>query len=76
LVSVIPENMEPLNQTGFNFENGSVSDLEEKLKYLLSNEEIVREEGINSQRIAEDKFNWNNIVNKTEDLYKNLILKK
>jgi len=76
LVSDIPENMEPLNQTGFNFENGNASDLQEKLKKILSEDELVKNEGFKSKKIAEDKFNWENIVSKTENLYKSLILNK
>jgi len=73
LASDIPENVEPLNRTGFYFENGNVLDLENKLEYLFQNPHLSEEEGKNSQKVAEEKFNWENIVKKTEKLYTDLV---
>ena len=76
LVSDIPENMEPLDQTGFNFENGNVKDLESKLNHLLKNKDVVKSEGIQSQLVAEEKYNWTNISEKVESIYLELVCNK
>jgi len=76
LASDIPENMEPLTQTGFNFENGNIEDLEKKLRYLLENEENVKSEGLRSQIIANKKYNWIGVSNKVESVYLNLVTEK
>jgi len=76
LASNIPENMEPLNQTGFNFENGNIEDLKNKLRCLLENEEGVKEEGLRSQKIATKKYNWIGVSNKVESVYLNLVTEK
>lgn len=76
LVSDIPENMEPISQTSFSFENGNVPDLAKKLEYLLNNPEDVKNEGLRAQAVAEDKFNWKNIAYRIEALYFELVFKK
>jgi len=76
LVSDIPENMEPISQTSFNFENGNAEDLTKKLEYLLKNPEDVTKEGLRAKNIAEDKFNWKNITQRVEGLYLELVSQK
>ena len=76
LVSDIPENMEPISQTSFNFENGNAEDLAKKLESLLNHPEDVIKEGMRAQVVAEDKFNWKNITQKVEALYLKLVSQK
>lgn len=68
LISNIPENTTVCEKYAITFEKGNVSNLKEKLEECL-NENI----NYNPKEISEfilDKYNWDNVVDKTIKLYK------
>ena len=70
LVSDIPENVEVIQEHAFTFAKGSVSDLKEKLEYLLSHpDEVTRLKKDSSSYICQ-KYDWDNVVEKTLELYR------
>lgn len=51
----------------------SIEELVDRIKYLIENESIRKEFGIESKRIAESKFNIKNMINEFKEVYKELI---
>jgi glycosyltransferase involved in cell wall biosynthesis len=76
LSSDIPENVEPLGGNGFYFRSGNTKDLENKLLKLLDNPTILEEAGKNAQQVARNEYSWEKIANKTEHLYREVLLEK
>lgn len=70
VVSDIPECTEVIENFGISFEKGNNIDLSRKLQWLCDNEQIVREYKEKASKFICNKYNWNNIVNKTLNLYK------
>jgi glycosyltransferase involved in cell wall biosynthesis len=73
LVSDIEENLQPIKNCGFSFENKNISDLSKKLEYLLANPKIVEEAGCRAKNIVDEKYNWNKSAEKTEEIYKKAV---
>lgn len=76
LVSDIPENLEAVAEAGVSFKHGDISDLEKKMIGLLGNQERIDEIGRIGKVRAEQVYDWNQIADKTEALYKDVISKK
>ncbi len=74
LVSDIAENKEAIAEAGFVFRNKSVSDLKRKLKFLLANPEIARDQKIKARNQVMINHDWNKIVRQTVNLYEQLLL--
>lgn len=72
LVSNIPENIEPIADFGFSFRVGSINDLEEKLKNLLQKPQLVKETGEKAKSHVRKTYNWDQIVEKTDEFYENM----
>lgn len=72
IASDIPENMEALSSNGMYFENGSIENLEKKLSEALGNPELLKQLGEKAQKHVNEKYNWERIVEQTEELYKSL----
>ena len=71
VVSDISECMEVVEDKAVVFKKSSVSDLRDKLQYLLNNESVVdRYKNIAADFIT-NKYNWDSIVDKTLELYQN-----
>lgn len=69
LVSDIAENLEVVEENAVCFRKGSVDDLKEKLEYLLENPVAVEEyKAISSQFIC-NKYNWEDVVDETIQVY-------
>ena len=76
LVSDIPENLEVIEDAGFTFENKNIGDLTEKLSYLLRHPELVKsKESYGFDRVLR-YYDWANIVNEIEMLYRIAVVKK
>lgn len=75
LVSDIPGNKEVVENNGFTFRNKDISDLEEKMRYLLNNPKLVSEYAQKAKAHVDKNYNWNIIVKDIEFLYKKLIKK-
>ncbi|MEG1958193.1 MAG: glycosyltransferase family 4 protein [Lachnospiraceae bacterium] len=52
------------------FQKGNVSDLQEKLQWLLDNSDVVKEYKDTAIDFICDKYNWDNIVEETLKLYR------
>lgn len=71
LVSDIPENTEVIEECGIVFQKGNVEDLRKKLKYLIAHPEEVQDLKEKSAAFICEKYNWDDVVDKTIELYKN-----
>jgi glycosyltransferase involved in cell wall biosynthesis len=76
LVSDIPENREAISYTGYTFRNKNAADLQGKLNGLLRNPEIVKDMGDMQKRHVEKEYNWENIMEKTQAVYRQLALRR
>ena len=73
LVSDIKENMEVIGQDGYSFASKSVTELRDKLAYLISRNEEVQETGAKAKNRIEQEYSWDSIVLKTIETYKSQI---
>lgn len=70
LTSNIEECAKVLEDKGVTFEKSNVKDLTKKLKKLCDDKELVSKYKKESQKYILDKYNWDDVVNKTLELYK------
>jgi glycosyltransferase involved in cell wall biosynthesis len=70
LVSDIEPNKEAIADLGLTFTSKSITDLGQKLQYLVNHPEVVSEMGAKLQERAEIEYNWENIVKRTIEVYK------
>lgn len=70
LTSDIKECAEVLEDYGVTFKKSDIKDLIKKLQYLCDNNEEVLRYKLNSQSYILKKYNWDEVVDKTIDLYK------
>ncbi len=71
LTSDICECSEVIENRGVMFKKGSVSDLKDKLAFLINNPTVVNEYKVSSCGFICSKYNWQDIVNSTLNLYFN-----
>lgn len=69
LVSDINENLEVVEDKAVSFQKASVPDLKKKLEDLLLHPEKVNEYKQESADFICSKYNWESVVEQTEDLY-------
>lgn len=69
LVSNIPECTEVIRNQGISFKKNDVKDLKEKLQILISNPKIVDEYRLKAADYICEKYNWDDVVEKTLALY-------
>lgn len=69
LTSDIKECTEVLQDKGVTFEKSNVKDLTKKIKELCSNNKEVKKYKEESQEYILDKYNWDNVVNRTIETY-------
>lgn len=70
LTSDIEECKTVMEDKGITFKKSDVNDLKDKLQYLLNDENIVNKYKKDSQDYVLEKYNWDDVVNKTIKLYK------
>ena len=70
LVSDIDECVEVVEDKGVTFQKGNVEDLKEKLEWLLENKETVEKYKREVSPFITEKYNWDDVVEKTLVLYK------
>lgn len=70
LTSDIAECTEVCEENALYFKKGDKKDLENKLRFLLENENTVKEYKEKAQDYICDKYNWDDITKKTLSLYK------
>lgn len=76
LVSDICENTEVVEDKAFVFHKGDVKDLRRKLEYMLNHPEDVRAYAEQSADFICGKYNWDEVVDETMQLYQNIAEKK
>ena len=69
LTSDIPECSEVLKGQGVMFEKGNTNDLCDKLQMLCDNEDIVNKYRATAKDYVLSKYNWDDVVDKTLELY-------
>ena len=69
VTSDIPECTEVVGEYGISFEKGNVDDLTEKLQYVCDNPEVVDEYKQKASDYICKKYNWDNVVRETLQLY-------
>ena len=70
LTSDIPECKTVMDDKGVTFKKSDVNDLKEKLQYLVDNVDKVNKYKSEAQEYILKKYNWDDVVDKTIDLYK------
>ncbi|MDM8196707.1 glycosyltransferase family 4 protein [Massilimicrobiota timonensis] len=73
LVSDIPECKDVVQDVGETFEKSNINDLAQKIQYLLNNPKIVEKYKKNVQLYVLDHYNWDDITDRTLDLYEMII---
>ena len=73
LVSDIKENLDVIENDGFSFVSKSVTDLRDRLAYLLSQPKEVERVGQLAKKRIQDEFSWDSIALKTIELYKSVL---
>lgn len=68
LVSNIEENTQVSGKYAETFKKGDINDLKNKLEYILNHEDRFSQAEISNYIL--EKYNWNDIVKSTENLYK------
>ena len=71
LVSDIQENVEVVQNKACTFKKGNVDDLKAKLDYLLKEPETVNKYKKESSDYICRKYNWEEVVRQTKELYEN-----
>ena len=69
LVSDIDENMEVVHDKAFSFRKGNVDDLREKLEDLLNRPDQVEKYRKGSAEYICSRFSWDDVVDRTIQLY-------
>lgn len=69
ITSDIPECTEVVGEYGISFKKGNVDDLKEKLQYICDNLEIVQQYKQKASDYVCEKYNWDNVVRETLQLY-------
>lgn len=69
LTSNINECADVIEDVGLTFKKGNVRDLENKLNEILCSDKAVKIYKEKSQRFILDKYNWDDVVEKTLNLY-------
>lgn len=70
LASDIPENTEVLQDTGLTFKQADIADLANKLQFMVSHPEIVKQYKQGGRELVEKDYNWKDITKKTIRVYK------
>jgi len=69
IVSDIEPNKEAITDLGLSFKSKSVTDLSQKLQYILNHSELIPEMGAKLRDRTQTEYNWDNIVKRTIALY-------
>ncbi len=74
LVSDIEENVQVCRDYLYTFKRSNVNDLKDKLQQLLEDNNMYSSDDI--QKYVLDRYNWDNIVKKIEDIYIDIVENK
>ena len=74
LVSDIPENLEAIGGGhGFSFKSTNVDNLKARLEHLLHSPKLLAQVGAGARKYVVQNYNWKDIVNSVECIYKDLV---
>lgn len=73
LSSDIPPNVESLGGFGFTFKNKDVTDLKNKMQYLLENKELVSKSSEDLKKRVREEYDWEVVTLKTLELYNSIV---
>lgn len=76
LASDLPEHKELITDSRFLYEKTKITQLEERLIWLIANPEIASVEGLRNRERAERHYNWDAIVRQTEHIYADAMLNR
>lgn len=73
VVSDIPENVEVVENHAMSFQKGNAEDLKEKLENMLKSPQLVQEYKRYAGQFICKKYNWDEVVEKTIEIYEKSI---
>lgn len=73
LVSDIPENLEAIGDAGFQFINGDVDDLANRLQWLIEHSEKVASVNVGAKERIRQHYSWQSISEQVEKLYLSIL---
>ena len=73
LTSDISECLEVVEDKAVSFHKGDVADLRDKLQTLCDNPDLVKTYKKEASSFINNKYNWDDVTNKTLELYKNVV---
>ncbi|MBI5913710.1 glycosyltransferase family 4 protein [Candidatus Azambacteria bacterium] len=76
IASDLPENRELVTDRRFCYEKTKISQLEERLVWLIANPEIAQVEGLRNREKVERHHNWDAIIRQTEHIYADAVLSR
>lgn len=76
LVSDIKENMEVVGDNGYSFINKNVDDLADKLSFFLGHSTVLKNDQGENRTIVKKNYNWDDITDKTIEVYKSAFITK
>lgn len=76
LCSDIPENLEAIGECGYSFASEDTNDLAERLAFLLAHPGQVERVKQQAQDRVREKYSWDLVTDKIEDLYRRVIARK
>jgi glycosyltransferase involved in cell wall biosynthesis len=69
LTSDVPENREAVEDAGFTFQRGNVSDLADRLRFLIANPAVREAAGAAARRRILEQYQWTDIAAEIEQVY-------
>jgi glycosyltransferase involved in cell wall biosynthesis len=69
LISDIPENLETVGDAGVTFKSGDCEDLREKMLYLVSNPDVVRDYRKRAVERVAKLYSWDSVAERMEKVY-------
>jgi len=69
LTSDVPENREAIEDAGFTFRRGDVSDLTDRLRFLIANPAVREAAGLAAKSRIREQYQWSNIAAEIEREY-------
>lgn len=76
LTSDVPENREVVDGAGFTFKRGDVTDLAERLRFLIANPAVREAAGKSARRRVEQEYQWQKIAEEIEGAYLGMLDRK
>ncbi|KKU14156.1 MAG: Glycosyltransferase [Candidatus Magasanikbacteria bacterium GW2011_GWC2_45_8] len=76
IASDLPEHRELVTDSRFRYEKTKITQLEERMVWLIANPEIAHVEGLRNREKVECHYNWDAIIRQTEHIYADAVLNR